>query len=350
MATKLKLSGSIFIALILFTGTIYLLLRFFPVTSFSEQPVALKRHIRGIKVHDGELNQVFYTSPNLELDIELTLGKETIYRQSYKADENLLRIPLRKMTGAKAHAFFAGCSFVWGEGITEKETLPAQFQDLVPSYQAYNLGFPGGGLHSHLRYTELFPLSKVIKERKGIYFYTFITHHLDRFFGRYNFAAIEPVKVPHYRVEAEKLVFKGEFKEQPFFKRFKAAKKLGMADALIRTQNPLSWSDEELREFATGVKFLKERYLAQFPEGKFIFVFHPLARIPEIVAVLKRHLTGLKIAFLDPASEFERLRLNKGFLNSDLSIPYDRHPTGKGNLLLAESLAEALKMADQSSK
>ncbi len=350
MRSKLTLVFGILGSVLLFVGTLYLLLRFFAVPSIAQQPAPLKKIIRGVKVRDQVLHQTFYSSPNLELEVELIRGTQTVYRQSYKTDEHLLRIPLRKMPDARAHAFFAGCSFVWGEGVKEEETLPARFQDLAPNYQAYNLGLSAGGLHSHLRYLELFPLKKVIKEAEGIYFYVFITHHLDRFFGRYNFVNIGPKDVPHYRIESGQLVNKGKFKEQPFYERFKEAEKLGLADALIRTQDPLIWSDDELREFALGIKFLKERYLEQFPKGEFFFVFHPLALIPTIATPLKRHLSEFKISVVDPLETFERFRGKAGLLRSELAIPDDHHPTAKGHLLFAQALVEDLRKGDQSSR
>ncbi len=79
-------------------------------------------------------------------------------------------------------------------------------------------------------------------------------------------------------------------------------------------------------------------------------MFHPLAKVAEINVVLKRYLNEFGIAFLDPAPEFERHMVKTSTLRSELSIPDDNHPTAKGNLLLAESLAEVLKTDDQSSK
>ena len=77
-------------------------------------------------------------------------------------------------------ACFLGCSFTFGKGVQDAETLPAQFQYLNSTYRSYNFGCNGFGPHQVLRQLETSVISEQISQTTGFGMYLFIEDHLRR--------------------------------------------------------------------------------------------------------------------------------------------------------------------------
>ena len=293
----------------------------------------------------------FLKAPEAVMQVVLSKGNHVIYDQVYKTDKNLLRVPLPENESASIHAIFAGCSYTWGEGLKDEETLPWFFQTNAKNVQAYNLGFPGGGVNTLLRYTELFDLKNITNKKNGFFIYTFMSNHFDRFFARYNFLSWAMKDMPYYEIEGKRPVYKGKIKGHSAYKKFHTARKAGLEHTLLRTQKTEEWSEREISDFTLAVKELERRYHDKFPQGQFVFIFHPDGGFGgDIRVAFKQQLDKLKIKYYDFDQTFYDFLKESNLTQMDMKIPDDGHPNQRMNKYLARILLETLKRDYQNLK
>jgi hypothetical protein len=106
---------------------------------------------------------------------------KSLYDVAYTLDDKGLRVtPMTRDVGPRV--FFFGCSFTFGEGVGDHDTMPAQFARLT-GQPVSNIGFPGYGPHQFLR-----TLETKFAARPGdapIWsVYTLLPDHIDRAAGR----------------------------------------------------------------------------------------------------------------------------------------------------------------------
>ena len=78
------------------------------------------------------------------------------------------------------YALFLGCSYTYGDGVSDNETMPFFFEQKANRFQAKNYGFMG---YSPLQSLALFQhrsLRKEIKQPQGFAVYTYINDQIDR--------------------------------------------------------------------------------------------------------------------------------------------------------------------------
>lgn len=119
-----------------------------------------------------------YSVPsNSEHQITLHKKGKQIYRCTYSIDAYSRRCLPNKT--ADQFLIFFGCSFVFGEGVEDKETMPYYFQNISP-FQVYNYGIPGYGPQHMLRKLQLINFNKEVQQEKGCAIYVFIDEHIER--------------------------------------------------------------------------------------------------------------------------------------------------------------------------
>lgn len=269
--------------------------------------------------------------PRAGSDLVSTLRKdgEIIYQVRYQTDAKNLRIPLPRNKKAKSHVIFAGCSLVFGEGLPVEETLSWNFQKTVPDVEAVNLGSMGGGLHTLLRWTELFSLRELGLPEKGHFLYFFFPDHLNRFFLRINYLQWGDPGSPVYEERNGKIVYTGPLKETQRFKSVRMLSEIGMKHVPLRADPPL-YEKEELRKFVMGIKELKARVQKALPHSKFSVILFPFGTTaPEGNQLFLDELKTAGIDFFESAPEFTEGK-------ESLSIPGDGHPNFRFNQLMTE--------------
>jgi hypothetical protein len=353
MKNLFKKIGGFLVVTVIFLSTLYGL--FFLFDKKEAKKIALQKETVD-KFHeyldfgkDFEKHKTFLRAPGSVLRVKLSKGARVIYDQIYKTDENLFRVPVPQNNEAKSHLIFAGCSFTWGEGLKDEMTLPYVFAAKDKEFQSYNLGFPGGGLHTLLHYTSMFHLKDVIKEKNGYMVFSVILPQFDRFFGRYNYLSWADPEYVHYAVENDKVVFKGELRDQGFYQSFKKAQSAGVGNTMINLQDPLKWSDSELHDFAVASGELSKRYKRELPRGKFVMMIHPAygsGMDKEIKARIIKALRDQKIEVWDPSDDFLKWLTDSKIPKDELYIKDDGHPTAKTNDYLAEWIDQKIKTAN----
>lgn len=91
---------------------------------------------------------------------------------------------------------FLGCSFTFGEGVEDDQTLPFFTGLFAPRYMPYNYGCNGYGPQHMLLKLQEEEFSKEIRQRSGIAVYVYIDDHRMRAIGYHDWNQHDPCFVP----------------------------------------------------------------------------------------------------------------------------------------------------------
>lgn len=260
-----------------------------------------------------------FASPGAQAQLVLKDSAGVISKTHYSLNEFGLR-DIGLTEKKDKHLLLSGCSFIFGLGIEENETLSSVLRNGLPEVNVRNLGFPGGGLHTALRFSEIVPLKKFVPEEEGTFLYVMFSDHLNRFLLRPDFLLWSRSTAPTYQVKDDAVVYDGKLNTHLSFWKSKVLNFLSLGGL---EKSPESFTDRELEAYLDGVKELKKRYLKEFPRGKFLWMIHPL------------------FPFRGSA-RLESLAVKKGIplLGNPLQVPHkerpryllrDNHPNGSFN-------------------
>jgi hypothetical protein len=145
----------------------------------------------------------------------LRVGTEEIFSVHYEFDAHHRRItPVTDADMRQKAALFFGCSFVFGFGVEQEDTLPAFFSRDCTSLLPINFGSPGyGPQHMWLQIQHPDFLASVPRE-KGIILYGFIDDHLSRLMGEPNMIANWGPRLPWLDISEEGVIYKGLMKDR----------------------------------------------------------------------------------------------------------------------------------------
>ena len=285
-------------------------------------------------------------SPNID-DEFILYGKESgriKHRTRYKTDASGRRVTgYENVPNPKLNIIFVGCSYTFGEGVSEEETFPAQVGKLLKGARVYNLGVPGSSLAWRVALLMKKPslLNGIDPTIPSIIVYTYLDDHLRRMSGTselfhrddnlyYNSHA--------FSVENDSLILEDGFDENfwnfrwlAFFyskTNFSHLTRLELppvSTSQFELQEKLLWKLEE--EIRKTLPLTKKTYLATFPGQNFYAgKLSPFLR---------------NVTFLD-YSGFDFNDMAKGHF----FLPGDFHPSAKAyeffSLLLANDLKDQL--------
>lgn len=274
----------------------------------------------------------------------VTLLGQQIYDVEYGTD--YLHRRITQVTCEKQRQFnaiFFGCSYTFGTGVQQDETLPAQFGVYAQDFIPLNYAASGWGPQHMWVLLQNDHLIETFSRQAGIVLYVFIDDHLNRIMGNRTDASPRNLDLPHLEIENEQLVFKGLYGEnsplplqvQRYIMRF------DMAKYFIRqfTAHALS-SEEKARAEKMVVKVVEEcaiRLRHACPQMRFGFLLYPgSAEGPALLPWLQ----AMGIECFD----YSGLFLNGG-ISADQLLMYDgfnghlAHPNPRLNKLLAQQLA-----------
>lgn len=103
----------------------------------------------------------------------LSFSTDTLARRIIPSVEQLRR-------GRDKYALFLGCSYTYGDGVSDDETMPYFFEQKAPDYLAQNYGFMGYSPLQSLALLQHRNIREEIKEQQGFAVYTYINDQIDR--------------------------------------------------------------------------------------------------------------------------------------------------------------------------
>jgi hypothetical protein len=237
--------------------------------------------------------------PDVTSRVSKVVDGRTLYDVEYAIDARRRRITPVDDPGRRTRfALFFGCSFTFGEGVAERETLPFRVAELAPRYMPYNYGFQGYGPQQLLARLESSDLRSEVIEDDGVLIYSFIDSHVARAIGSMSVYSGWASAAPNYELDdAGQPVRRGNFTTgRPATSLLYSV--LGRSQTLeyFRVELPPVVRDSHIeltaRMLARSAALFREKFGAQ----RFVVVIFPGAELaPRLAPALER----LGVDFLD---------------------------------------------------
>lgn len=247
--------------------------------------------------------------------------------KTYTSDSKGRRVSIKDEYNASKHAIFFGGSFLFGNGLSNDQTLPSSFQFISNhKFKAYNYG-QSGHCASHMLIKLKNPdLFDDIKERNGCAIYVFIKGHLKRSSGYYTYIKYYPwypifgfdndqLTGPHYWLF-------GDHKYKIHLKLRQLAEKYSHTGSYL-TKNIFDTCLNTQQQIDSNIQIItnsKKNYNQIFPNNPLIVVNWPRSGIfGDLKSYFKNQLQENDIHFFtpQPLSNIEKSKVHE----------YDDHPS-----------------------
>lgn len=294
-------------------------------------------------IYDKELGSK--PLPDQKVYAKKTVGDEIIYDVHYSIDSSGLR-SIPNSSGKQSILFFGG-SLIFGEGIEDHETAPAQFAQMS-GLKAYNFGFPGYGPHQSLRMIETDLVKEVVTEEPRTAIFLSFYHHILRLSGKVSWDVVGP----KYGLDENKTIqYQGAFSPNLFIGWLriafhKAQQKSTLYRSLLESDAAIAETDIEL--YAEAALQMKELLTKSYPNLQFHIILFDFQNdiysddkaLAQLIPALKERnlrITVTESIFDDYAASPSSYHLS----------PFDPHLTPRAHQELAKYIAKHLDRAEQ---
>ncbi|WP_338873374.1 hypothetical protein WBJ53_30370 [Spirosoma sp. SC4-14] len=206
---------------------------------------------------------------------------------TYHVDSLSRRItPFTNQHAVGKYALFMGCSFTYGESVSDSSTIPYFFGQQT-GYHPYNYGVSGHSPTQMLAILQSTNLRNQISEKEGIAFYTYIDDHLARATPSTVWANNADGYLPH--VNPQTLVVDGAY-GQKHPTRMKLIRWMYKSNVvkLFKINFPKHYTTQHYQQFVNIVRKAKELYRNQFGNDNFYVVVFPMYPMdPELKQLIK---------------------------------------------------------------
>lgn len=225
-----------------------------------------------------------------------------------------------------------GCSFLFGEGSEDGQTIASQLCTEIPESQGFNYGVPGWGTQQMLALLESGRISREVPQgvQLGIYLYLPEIHEA-RVVGDMDFMNSSNIDFPFYSLDSlGKLRRHGSFRTgRPLTNLFYDIAQASRTRALLGLNFPKRSSHHYLLT-ASIIDQSRQLFVQQFPDARFLMVCYP-GPADETLTILECRNRGVEVLNLaglfDPA-------------DAVMSFQGDGHPTPAANQRVAAAIAE----------
>lgn len=284
------------------------------------------------EIYLGDANLGLVPKPNVsEFKSEHTTNGDSVFAVTYHTDAFGRRVSPHRPE-AQQYALFFGGSFVFGEGVSDEQSLPVQFSTRAPQYNTYNYGFNSYGPHHMLAMLRSRRIVEEVPEQEGVGIYVFIYDHLRRVYGNMSRVTSFGWNAPHYALRDGELERIGNFDDsRPYFIR-RWLQRMDFSYVLhhLGVDWPLRIGEEHYRLTAAVIEALFEEYRRQFGNDNFYVLVFP-GQPNEIIEYIQDERIGiLDYSGLYQAGEHVLHRI-------------DQHPNAEGYAIVAEQLAQDLQ-------
>ena len=305
-----------------------------------------ENQIEGIAISQGaaEGNQKdallgYKPLPNLRMVSKMSFRGRQIYKVTYSTDEHSRRItPVQSVEKPNKFILFFGCSFTFGEGVQDDETLPFFVGQLASRYRPYNYGVNGYGPQQMVAKLQQGDIRAEINEPEGILVYTFIDDHIHRVIGSQHVAQNWGRYMPYYALDSVgNLERRGDF--------VSARPGLALLFWLLKNSEIARYFEVGVphrindQDFNLTAKIFAESRSAfsQLFSGErfFVLIFPGSSWGKRLIPYLEKD----GVQYLDYSNLFDPAQ-------TDLHIEQDPHPTPKAYHMVAERLTRDLGILD----
>jgi hypothetical protein len=284
--------------------------------------------------HDADLGTAL--EKNRRVRCEVLYDNKQLWDVHYSSDEFGRRTTISSAeTEPKQFAVFFGCSYLFGEGTNDDETIPSQFSKLAPQYRSYNYGVPGYGTQHMLAIIESGKLKQEVKEEQGIGVYIYLPEvHESRVIGEMEIVNSFGADFPYYYLDIEKNLHRnGQFSTGR-----KITNTIYSALGKSRTRQYFGLNfprRQEAHYELTAALIVRSATLfkEQFPNSEFCVSVYPNQLTPPLPIL--NNLKTLDIKIMDFSKILDPTHEENQFVG-------DGHPTPKANAILATSISKSL--------
>ncbi len=267
-------------------------------------------------------------------------GDQEIYDFVYSLDDKGSRMtPASPVYATGRDLVFFGCSFTFGTGVNDDETLPNGVARRVPGWRVTNYGFGGYGPSHMLRRIEDPATTEFFRGNKTHVIYTYIPHHVQRAIGAMQYSSRFGTNAPYYKIgkngEPEYLgtMTTGRPWLQPFYD-------IMDHEAVLKCFNvdlPMRIADRHIEYTASIIAASRDRWAQALPDSEFTVVIYPeplWADTPAARIVPMLEARGIRC--LNYADRFDG--------QTEMWIPGDYHPTAAAQDRVAQWIVEDLRL------
>ena len=253
---------------------------------------------------------------------------QTVIDAIYTVDDQSLRLMPQGSPEEKSRetVVFLGCSFTYGEGVGDDETLPARVALCRPRWRVLNFGFSGYGPHHMLANLESGRVARVCGENPRIAIFQMIPGHVQRVAG---WAPVRP-DAPRYGWQGGEVRRLGRLDDRRVLLTVKRLLWKSRIFSELIAPHIVSQADVDL---TVAILQRSAREVArQFPGCEFHVLLWTLPEdpfSPRVRTALQK--SGLKLHLVeDFAPEVQQPE------DFRYRIPFDSHPTALAHQRLAD--------------
>lgn len=276
-------------------------------------------------------NDVLGMIPRADCQVrhQLQAGGKDVIDTVYTIDQNHLRGVVPPGDPSLETVVFCGCSFTFGEGVADDETLPSRVAQLRPDLRVLNFGFHGYGPHQMLANLESGRIARLCPQPPRLVIFQMIPDHINRVMGwvPYNLHA------PRYGWREGRIERLGHLDDHFLMRKSRAA--LLKSNLIQKLFAPYLIPKSAVELTAGIVAQSATEVNRQFPGCEFHVLYwnsQRNAKTSDLQQAMQRY--GLKVHLveqLDPELAERRFR-----------IPGDGHPTAEAYARLAQGVATAI--------
>ena len=242
--------------------------------------------------------------------------------------------PLPDSLPRPRYALFLGCSYTYGDGVSDTQTLPYYFQAMSPAYRAYNYGYMAYSPLHMLARLQQGTLEQEIPQKGGFAVYTLINDQLDRVIPATRWIELTQGKFPY--LDEKNMQTEGIFADK---RRVYTQAVLGFQGTglqqIMKWGYPRTHTEAHYQLLVDIIKKSQEEYKRRFGNDHFYVVVFPGNPLP---AETKRMFDEKGIKYFDYS----------GLMSlADAMLPFDNaHPAPQVYEKVAQRLSQDIQALD----
>ncbi len=199
----------------------------------------------------------------------------TVYDTYYSFESHGLRVIPAAKSNSENFLLFLGCSFTWGEGVSDENTFANQITKGFSGFNGFNLGMGGYGPNSNLAVLENGKLDirmQAIKGNNGIAVYTYIDDQLRRLLGSASWIGnSDSLTDPYFTLRNQRLTRNGSFQSGRPFRTFIYSQLSKLALLRYLKLDPPGIDEADIEFFVSVIKEMQSILVSQYHVKRFIF-------------------------------------------------------------------------------
>ena len=340
LAKFLASRQNIILAVITFMVSVFFIeVIFYVIRKVTDSPIITYTHI-GVGLFRNDSCLGYALTKNLKATYDEILIDKSKHDTSYifktviKTDSLGNRFTdIPGMQTRKKYAVFFGCSFTFGVGVQDTQTIPYYFAKYDTNYCVYNFGVGGYGTQQILAKLQHTSIRKLIKQDSGICFYIYTYPQLGRVIGDKLTYTSFGHDFPYYGYKHDSLHCFGTFgRNRVLISSFYTLMNKSNVVNYFNINFPLRQNADHYKLTCDIIQKAYQEYKKQFHNESFYVVVYPTSE--EILKYLKYY--NIKVIDLSKILNF----YDKRYYISD----YDRHPTALAHELFAKKLINTSKI------